>query len=142
MAAIARHLGVAKPTLYRMAGSRDELIALSIDAEAERLLDAIHRDGPAGFFRFVEDAPAGFFLLFGGSYPQARRAVRRIETQLRAPGIAAAAFVAAAAAVALKAIESGAPPEAERLSSDFDAAAKQLAVIWDPASVERAQDPA
>jgi AcrR family transcriptional regulator len=138
MAAIARHLGVAKPTLYRMAGTREELIALSIDAEAERLAEAIHRDGPAGFFAFVEADPAGFLLLFGGRYPQARRVLVRVERRLRMPRLAAAAFLAAAAAVALRRIDPGATPSAERLRSDFDEVAKSLGAIWDPASVQAA----
>lgn len=136
MAAVARRLGVAKPTLYRMAGSRAELVALSVEAETERLAEAIHRDGPSGFFSFVEATPAGFLLLFGGRYPQARRSVVRVERRLGMPPAAAAAFLAAAAAVALRQVESGAAPDAERLRSDFDAAAKSLAGIFDQASVD------
>src|SRR5215216_5403271 len=97
MAAIARRLNVAKPTLYRMAGSREELISICVDAEAERLLAQIHRglgasdrapaerlaEGFRGFFAFIEDSPAGFLLLFGGRYPEARQAVRRVENRLR-----------------------------------------------------------
>jgi AcrR family transcriptional regulator len=97
MAAIARRLEVAKPTLYRMAGSREELLRICVDAEAERLLEQMHRgfgphdappaerlaDGFRGFFRFVEDSPAGFVLLFGGRYPEARQAVRRVENRVR-----------------------------------------------------------
>lgn len=150
MGAIARRLRVAKPTLYRMAGSRDELIALSIDAEAERLLEAVHRDGPEGFFAFAEEAPAGFLLLFGGRYPQARQAVLRVELMIArslraagpAAGLGAAAFVATAAALASRATMAGRPPQAERLRSDFDAAAKLLAGISDRASVESAPGPA
>jgi AcrR family transcriptional regulator len=94
MAAIAQRLDVAKPTLYRMAGSREELIQLCVDAEAERLLEQLHRafarcGAPAverlaeGFVRFVGDSPAGFLLLFGGRHPEARQAVRRVENRLR-----------------------------------------------------------
>jgi AcrR family transcriptional regulator len=150
MDAIAGRLGVAKPTLYRMAGSREELIAISIDAEAERLLAAVHRDGAEGFFRFVEDAPAGFLLLFGGRYPESGQAVRRVENMLARTlrqggahrGLAAAAFVAAAAAVVRLAIESGRPLKAERLRSDFDAAANVVGRIFDPQSVQAAPSPA
>jgi AcrR family transcriptional regulator len=138
MAAIARRLGIAKPTLYRMAGSRDELIALSIDAEAERLAEAIHRDGPHGVFSFAEADPAGFMLLFGGRYPQARRVLARVERRLRMPPLTAAAFLGAAAAVALRRVEADASPTAERLRSDFDEVAKRLPAIWDSASVQGA----
>lgn len=136
MDAIAAHLGVAKPTLYRMAGSRDELVALSIDAEAERLTEAIHRDGPAGVFAFAEADPAGFRLLFGGRYPQARGVLARVESWLRMPPPTATAFLAAAAAVALRRIESDTSPVAEQLRSDFDEVAKSLSGIWDQESVE------
>jgi len=83
MAAIARRLDVAKPTLYRMAGSREELVQICVDAEAERLLEHIHRDGLRGFLPFVEDSPAGYLLLFGGRHPEARQAVRRVENRIR-----------------------------------------------------------
>lgn len=145
MDAIAARLAVAKPTLYRMGGSREELIALSIDAEAERLLEAIHRDGPDGFFRFAEETPAGFLLLFGGRYPQARQAVRRVERMLArrmrdAAPATAVAFFAAAAAVVSEAMAAGTDVRAERLRSDFDAVAKSLARISDQPSVETAVD--
>jgi len=117
MAAIARRLDVAKPTLYRMAGSREELVQLCIDAEAERLLEQIHRAGGIdGFLAFVGDSPAGFTLLFGGSYPQARQAVRRVENRLgeamRRHGVSdaqthAAGLLGLAAGVARRALEHG-----------------------------------
>ncbi|SRR6056297_836009 len=44
MEAVARRAGVAKPTLYRRYGNRDELIAAVAEAEAERM---------AGRFRMV-----------------------------------------------------------------------------------------
>lgn len=118
MAAIARRLEVAKPTLYRMAGSREELVQLCVDAEAERLLEHVHRDGLHGFLAFVEDTPAGYLLLFGGRYPEARQAVRRVENRLsgdlRRRGVPQAPIVAAgllglAAAVARRALEDGVP---------------------------------
>jgi AcrR family transcriptional regulator len=132
MAAIAQRLDVAKPTLYRMAGSREELVQLCVDAEAERLLEQLHpglarRDAPlaerlaAGFLRFVEDSPAGFALLFGGRFQEARQAVRRVENRVRdelrrelraagrdAPAEAlAAGLLGLAAGVARRALEDG-----------------------------------
>ena len=89
MAAIARAVGVAKPTLYRLAGSRAELIRLCVDAEAERLLGHLHEmrapsaDGVAAAVeRFAAESPGGAALLFGGRHPEARPAVRRIEDRL------------------------------------------------------------
>jgi AcrR family transcriptional regulator len=145
MNAIARRLEIAKPTLYRMAGSREELIAVCVDAEAERLLEQIHRgfgppgappaerlaEGLRGFLRFVEDSPAGFLLLFGGRYPEARQAVRRVENRLRDvlaretrggkrgasshAALLAAALLGLAAAVARRAIEDGVALDSPRL---------------------------
>jgi AcrR family transcriptional regulator len=122
MAAIARRLEVAKPTLYRMAGSREELVQLCVDAEAERLLEQIHRAGSAGgFLAFVEDSPAGFRLLFDGRHPQARQAVRRVENRLgddlRRRGVPQAPLLAAglmglAAGVARRSLEDGVPLQA------------------------------
>jgi hypothetical protein len=148
MDAIAAHLGVAKPTLYRMAGSRDELVALSIDAEAERLLEAVHRTGLAGLFEFAVEAPAGFRLLFGGRYPEARAAVRRVERRVgdliaRAPGttpadpdLASAGLVAMAARIALLIADDSKPADVERLRSAFDGVAKVASEISDLASME------
>lgn len=132
MAAVAGRLGIAKPTLYRMAGSRSELISLSLDAEAERLLDAIHHDALDGFFAFAEADPAGFQLLFGGRYPQARPVVGRIARRVDelVPG-AGHGVVALAAAVVLA--DPGA--RAERMRSDFDELAKTLAAISDSGAV-------
>jgi AcrR family transcriptional regulator len=144
MDAIARRLEIAKPTLYRMAGSREELIAVCVDAEAERLLEQIHRGlgapgaPPAkrmaellrGLVRFAEDSPAGFRLLFGGRHPEARQAVRRVENRLRdvlarelrsskrggsEAALLAAGLLGLAAAVAGRAIEDGVPLESARL---------------------------
>ena len=149
MAAIAGRIGVAKATLYRMAGSREELIGVCVDAEAERLVEQIHRGGFRAFFKFVEDSPAGFALLFGGRYPQSRQAVRRVENRLRdslarearATGAAlehahlvAAGLLALAAGVALRAVEEGLPTDSELLGSDFDEVAKTAARIFDPPS--------
>ena len=121
MAAIARRLDVAKPTLYRMAGSREELVQICVDAEAERLLEQLHRaDGLRGFVAFAQDSPAGFALLFGGRYPEARAAVRRVENRvcedLRRDGVPQAQLLAAgllglAVGVARRALEDGAPPD-------------------------------
>ncbi|MGN6188644.1 MAG: TetR/AcrR family transcriptional regulator [Conexibacter sp.] len=127
MAAIARRLEVAKPTLYRMAGSREELVQLCVDAEAERLLEHLHRaGGVGGFLAFVEDSPAGFTLLFDGRHPQARQAVRRVENRLgedlRRQGVAqpqtrAAGLLGLAAGAARRALEDGAPLESVDLQA-------------------------
>jgi AcrR family transcriptional regulator len=120
MAAIAREVGVAKPTLYRLAGSREALVGLCVDAEAERLLGHLHAawdDVDAGVRAFASDSPGGLVLLFGGRHREARAAVRRIEDRLadllRRAGwdgdatLEAARLLGAAGAAALRAAEDG-----------------------------------
>ena len=124
MAGVARSLGLAKPTLYRLAGSRDELVAACVEAEAERLHERLHRafadDVPAAaalraVTEFADDSPGGFELLFGRRHPEARPALRRLEDRLadlirRAtpddpparPDLSAAALLGASAGVAAR----------------------------------------
>ena len=97
MAQVARALGVAKPTLYRLAASRAELVTTCVETEAERLVEHLHAafaeedvvsDPLAGRIddaleRFAGDSPGGFVLLFDAAPPQARPAVRRAEDRLR-----------------------------------------------------------
>jgi AcrR family transcriptional regulator len=130
MSAIARRLDVAKPTLYRMAGSREELVQICVDAEAERLLEQLHRvGGIGGLAAFVADSPAGFALLFGGRHPQARQAVRRVENRLgddlRRQGVPepqalAAGLLGLAVGVARRALEDGVPLGSRDLQGIFE----------------------
>jgi AcrR family transcriptional regulator len=139
---LADLLNVAKPTLYRMAGSREELIAICIDAEAERLLEYIHGGGggvASGFraiLRFADDSPSGFLLLFGGGYPEARMAVRRVESRLADllkrearkkphpdvahPEVLAAGLVGLASGAARRAAEDHVPLDAEALAAELE----------------------
>lgn len=137
MATVARRLGVAKPTLYRLARSRAELIQACLDAEAERLLDHVYAAygrgagesaesrfaaAQAAVFRFREDSPGGFALLFGGRFPEARPVLRRVEDRVRDllrrdaraggrdldhPDLAAAAVLGSAVAVVRRRLEDG-----------------------------------
>jgi AcrR family transcriptional regulator len=142
MAEIGRRLGVAKPTLYRMAGTREDLIALTIEAEAEGLLEHVHRHGLAGLFDFACASPAGFGLLFDGRHRDGRQAVRRVESRLAATlpedlgdrRSAAAGLLALAAGVTRRALEDGTLREPERLRSDFDAVANLAGRISDQTS--------
>jgi AcrR family transcriptional regulator len=136
MAEVAARLGVAKPTLYRMAGSREELIAISIDAEAERLLEHVQRNGLAGVLHFARESPAGFVLLFGDRYPQARPAVRRVENRLARESSepVAAGLLGFMVGVVRRRMEDDAAVDAEPLGSDFDAMAKLAAQISDAAA--------
>ena len=145
MDTVARRLGLAKPTLYRLARSRSALVQMCVDAEAERVLDHMHAAYArglgeearerlaAGFLallRHADESPAGFGLLFSGRYPEARPAVRRIEDRLReliqrepvagVPGVGhpemlAAALLGAVAAVARRRAEDGPQPDPAEL---------------------------
>jgi AcrR family transcriptional regulator len=151
MAAVARRLCLAKPTLYRLAGSREGLIGLSVDAEGERLLEAIHRHGVAGVFEFAEATPAGMKLLFTSGFPAALGARRRVERRLseslrrelaergeeqpeRLQSVAAG-VLGMAAGIAAHATSSRDSHEAEHMRSDFDRAAKVASVISDREAV-------
>src|SRR3954471_22732062 len=56
--AVAAGSGLAKPTLYARGGSKEELFALAVDAEAERLLERL--DGaarPSDVARALDEHP-------------------------------------------------------------------------------------
>src|SRR3954466_8441613 len=79
MNVVAARLGVAKPTLYKLAGSRDELLRTCVETEAERLLGHLHEhdDVVRAVAAYADDSPGGFRLLFGQRGPLAQDAVRR-----------------------------------------------------------------
>jgi AcrR family transcriptional regulator len=113
MAQVAERLGVAKPTLYKLAGSRDALVRACVETEAERLLGHLH-DHPAAVravAAFAEDSPGGFRLLFERRGPEAGEAVRRVETRLAqlagCDALGAAARLGGAAAVVSRARADG-----------------------------------
>src|SRR6476646_8940858 len=99
MAQIAERLGVAKPTLYKLAGSRDELVRTCVETEAERVLDHLYGND-AGLAEvtkaldaYAHDSPGGFRLLFERRGPDVEDAVRRLETRLG--GVRGAALLGA-----------------------------------------------
>ena len=116
MAEVAERLGVAKPTLYKLAGSREALVRACVETEAERLLGHLHErvrgeaaagEVVAAVEAYAEDSPGGFRLLFERAGDDARPAVRRLETRLaelvrheEAELLAAALLGGATAAVA------------------------------------------
>jgi AcrR family transcriptional regulator len=114
MAQVAERLGVAKPTLYKLAGSRDALVRACVETEAERLLGHLHEhadDAVRAVAAFAQDSPGGFRLLFEHRAPEADEAVRRVETQLAelagCDGLSAAARLGGAAAVVSRARAEG-----------------------------------
>ena len=118
MAEIAARLAVAKPTLYRMAGSKAALLEACLDAEAERLLGHLGEASSmaslvAALDRYAADSPGGFALLFERPAPGADVRVRRAEAWLagllRQPPHVAAGLLGAGAAVVASARRDGVP---------------------------------
>src|SRR3954447_894335 len=116
MSEVAGRLGVAKPTLYKLAGSRDALVRTCVETEAERLLGHLHAhdDAARAMAAYADDSRGGFRLLFGRRDAVAQEAVRRLETrlaQLRGmSALGAAAELGAAAAVVTRARADGVEP--------------------------------
>jgi AcrR family transcriptional regulator len=115
---VAAAAGVAKPTLYARGGSKEELFALAVDAEAERLLERL--DGAARVSDVArvldEHPPEGLRLLLGAG--AADRLLRAISIpRPHAAALLGAAYVAlhggppvAEVARALQAVEDDGPP--------------------------------
>lgn len=152
MAQVAASLGLAKPTLYRLAGSKDELVRICVDAETERLLDHLHRalsgldgapalelaaEGLRAVERYAADSPGGFRLLFERRGPDAHEALTRLEARLadllrrnaqqagrspQRPDLLAAALLGAATAVVSRGLAQGRAIDAEVVAADFGAA--------------------
>jgi len=119
MAQVAERLGVAKPTLYKLAGSRDALLRACVETEAERVLDHLYGSEAdlSAVIRALEayarDSPGGFRLLFERRVPDGEDALRRLETRLG--GLRGAALLGAAAAVVSRARVDGVPARAPAL---------------------------
>jgi AcrR family transcriptional regulator len=152
MAQVAASLGVAKPTLYRLAHSKEELLRACVDAEMERLLGHLHgslsdMDGAAALEvaaeglraveRYATDSPGGFRLLFECRGPYAQEALNRLEARLaellrrnaqqagrspKHPDLLASALLGAATAVVSRAVAQDAVIDAEAVAADFSAA--------------------
>jgi AcrR family transcriptional regulator len=115
MSDVAARLGMAKPTLYRLAGSKAELLRACVDAEAERLLGHLHAtfddDDPLGgalraMSAFAAESPGGFRLLFGRPGRDVGETISRLEQRVserlrgrERPELLAAALLGAGAAV-------------------------------------------
>src|SRR4051794_3151060 len=113
MAQVAARLGVAKPTLYKLAGSREELVRTCVETEAERVLGhLVGRDADlaavtGALDAYARDSPGGFRLLFERRGPDVEDALRRLETRLG--GLRGAALLGAAAAIVSRARVDGVP---------------------------------
>lgn len=137
MAQVAAELDLAKPTLYKLSGSKDELLQACVDAETERLNghldDALLDIGEAGsvsavvdgVLRYAADSPGGFALLFERRGAQAGVALERVETRLAEllddQGPLAAALLGAASAVVSRTLRSGGAGDARALGRSLTA---------------------
>ena len=111
MEALARRLGMAKPTLYRLTTSKSQLIDTCLDAEAERFVDHVREAPPGPTFErilraadgYERDSPGGFRLLAerrsAGAEPRLRRVEARVGELLGADPVVAAGLLAAAVAI-------------------------------------------
>jgi AcrR family transcriptional regulator len=94
--AVAAGSGLAKPTLYARGGSKEELFALAVDAEAERLLERL--DGaarPSDVARALDEHPRQglrLLLVTGGGADRILRALAVPEAH--AAALLGAAYVA------------------------------------------------
>ena len=94
MNAIAREAGVTKPVLYQHFASKHELFELLLAETGDHLLRAIDsaavdeeprlrvEAGFRAYFRFFEDRPAAFTVLYGSNLannPEFRRDARRVR---------------------------------------------------------------
>lgn len=92
---IAHCAGLAKPTLYQRGGDKEELFALAIEGEVERLIEGLDagRGGgdrlalvAAALDRYVRERPDGARLLFLTARHERSRIAARVERALaRAP---------------------------------------------------------
>ena len=106
--------GVAKPTLYARGGGKDELFALAVEAEVERLLDRL--DGPPAraLDQHLRDSPDGMRLLLitgrVGS-PRAQAALARLFAAID-PALLGAAYAALHGGPSVSAFARSLPAEA------------------------------
>lgn len=92
-AALARAAGVTKPTLYRHAPTKDALLLLAVQAEVERVLDALAAADRAPTARAWAHAAARALLDHAAARPGGARLLHRTAWYASGP---AAAPVAAA----------------------------------------------
>jgi len=131
MAQIAARLRVAKPTLYKLAGSKASLLDACLDAEAERLLDHL-RDASSfvsivtALDAYAADSPGGFALLFErppfGADVRVRRAEAWLADLLGRPQAVAAALLHAGAAMVAGERREGRAVDAAALADGLAAA--------------------
>jgi AcrR family transcriptional regulator len=98
MASVARHAGVAKPTLYRRFASKEQLFEMALAGECEALLERLTaayresepwplreriRHGIAAYFEFARERPDGFRLLFHTDSDRSPQVNRMVEETVR-----------------------------------------------------------
>ena len=95
---VAAAAGLAKPTLYARGGDKEELFALAVEAEVERLIDRLEgAERVSELARALDDhlveAPEGSRLLLVTARHRSSRVASRVERSLqRIPDALAAAL--------------------------------------------------
>jgi AcrR family transcriptional regulator len=96
---VAAAVGIAKPTLYERFGDKEELFALAVEAEVERLVERLRAAGdslPAlagALDEHLERSPAGARLLLATARHRRSRIAARVERSLaRVPATLATAI--------------------------------------------------
>jgi AcrR family transcriptional regulator len=84
---VAAVAGLAKPTLYARGGDKEELFALAVEAEVERLLDRFEGDGRTSDLAraldaHAREAPEGLRLLLVTARHRSSRVAARVERSL------------------------------------------------------------
>ena len=98
---VAAYAGLAKPTLYARGGDKEELFALAVETEVERLLSRFDGGRAVDLARALDDhareAPDGLRLLLVTGRHRSSRVAARVERSLRRVYDALGGDVAAAA---------------------------------------------
>jgi AcrR family transcriptional regulator len=83
---VVAECGLAKPTLYARGGDKEELFALAVEAEVERLLDRFDSPRATDLARALDDhirsSPLGARLLLVTARHRSSRVAERVERSL------------------------------------------------------------
>ena len=107
--AVVDACGVAKPTLYARGGDKEELFAVAVEAEVERLLSRLSGSPARALDEHLAQSPEGMRLLLVTARHTRSRVAERVEESLRRVSSALGDELLGAAYAALH----GGPPVSE-----------------------------
>jgi AcrR family transcriptional regulator len=81
--AVVAAVGVAKPTLYARGGDKEELFALAVEAEVERLLSRLGASPARALDEHLRASPEGMRLLLITARHSRSRVAARVDESLR-----------------------------------------------------------